>query len=74
MLIFGFSSLCTLRRYWSNNMTKRYKTFTFIMTIIFYLYNTINIHKCTLNSIDFLMSSSSSNLCFFSPLLSPLSN
>ena len=42
-------------------MTNIYNIFTFITTIIFYLYNTINIiHKCTLNCKDFLMSSSSS--------------
>ena len=50
-----------------NNMTNRYKVFTFIITIIFYLYNTINIiHKCTLNCKDFLIGSSSSNLIWYS--------
>ena len=44
MLVFGF------HLYRKDNMTNRYKIFTFITTIIFYLYNTINIiHKCTLN-------------------------
>ena len=59
-----------------NNMTKIYKIFTFITSIIFYLYNTINvIHKCTLNCKDFLVSSSSSNLYLIwyssSPVLFP---
>ena len=44
-----------------DNMTNRYKIFTFITTIIFYPYNSINIiHKYTLNCKDFLLSSSSS--------------
>ena len=36
--------------YMNDNMTNRYKVFTFITTIFFYLYNTINIiYKCTHN-------------------------
>ena len=52
-----------------DNMTNRYKIFTFIITIFFYPYNTINIiHKCTLNCKGFLIGSSSSTV------LSSLSN
>ena len=54
-----------------NNMTNRYKVFTFIISIIFYLYNTLNIiHKCTLNCKDFLVSSSSSSFYLYSPMSS----
>ena len=62
----------------NDNMTNRHKIFTFITTIIFYLYNTINIiheYECTLNCTDFLMNSFSYNLYltnlvwFFSCLL-----
>ena len=63
MLIFGFPSLHTLRQNRRNDVTLKYKMFSFITTIFFYLYITINIiHKCTLNCKSFLVSSSSSNL------------
>ena len=53
-----------------DNMTNGYKIFTFIITIFFYSYNTINIiHKCTLYCKDFLMCSSSSNLYSLSNLV-----
>ena len=56
-----------------NNVTNRYKVFTFIITIIFYLYNTINIiHKCKLNCKDFLVSSFSSSFYLICLLLSSL--
>ena len=62
MLIFGFPCLCTLRWNRRNDVTLKYKIFTFITTIFFYLYITIHIiHKCTLNSKDFLVNSPSSN-------------
>ena len=63
MLIFRFPYLCTLRQNRRNDATLKYKIFTFITTIFFYHYNTINIiHKCTLNCKSFLVSSSSSSL------------
>ena len=48
---------------YERNNVNIYKLFTFIITIIFYLYNTINvIHKCTLNCKDLHLNSSSSSL------------
>ena len=53
-----------------DNVTNRYKIFTFIITIFFYPYNTINIiHKCTFNCKNFLMGSSSSNFYSLSNLM-----
>ena len=53
-----------------DTVTNRYKIFTFITTIFFSPYNTINtIHKCTLNCKDFLIGYSSSNLYSLSNLV-----